>query len=179
MATSSTAAPGTTTPSRPINCRLQASGRIAAATPRMSSRLAMLLPTMVPMAIAGAPPSEAARLVTNSGAEVPKATTVSPMISGDMPASRASPTAPRTRKSANTSSMTSPAATLTSARKSMTASGRDLLARKARNEPHAGKLASRRPRFKMALRRGAVAWLTRPGLLTLIETSRRREIRIR
>ena len=53
------------------------------ATPRMRSTLAMLLPTMLPMAKPLLPPTDAMMLTANSGAEVPKATTVNPItISG-------------------------------------------------------------------------------------------------
>ena len=54
-----------------------------AATPRINKILAMLLPTMLPMAKPLFPPSEAIMFTANSGEEVPKATTVRPItISG-------------------------------------------------------------------------------------------------
>ena len=61
--------------------------------------LQMLEPTMLPTATPGEPSSAACTLVTSSGVEVPKPTSVSPMISGETPSAPAVRTAPRTRSS--------------------------------------------------------------------------------
>jgi len=74
-------------------------GAIKAATPRMRRTLTMLLPTTFPTAMAEDPDSAACKLVTNSGVEVPKPTSVSPMTIGEMPNDLAAETAPRTSSS--------------------------------------------------------------------------------
>lgn len=58
----------------------------------------MLEPTTLPTAMPGAPTSAACTLVVSSGVEAPKATSVRPINSGDMPGAAASDAAPRTRK---------------------------------------------------------------------------------
>ena len=73
--------------------------------------LAMLEPTTLPTAIPGLPIRAAWMLVTSSGVEVPKPTSVSPITSGETPNRRAVPTAPRTSTSPPTSSSTNPPAT--------------------------------------------------------------------
>ena len=75
----------------------------------MSRILAVFDPTTLPMAMAGAPSSAALSDTSNSGIEVPKPTTVSPISNGGMPSLLASEIAPRTRKSAPNVSKASPA----------------------------------------------------------------------
>ncbi len=74
----------------------------------MNSTLKMLLPTTLPSAMSGEPPSAEPTLTAISGALVPKATTVRPMISGGMPAAAARREAPRTSNSAPSTSTTNP-----------------------------------------------------------------------
>ena len=74
-------------------------GFITEATPRIRAMLAMLLPTILPTVISLAPWSAAVRHTTNSGEEVPKATTVRPIITGLMPRSFANRDAPLTSNS--------------------------------------------------------------------------------
>ena len=62
--------------------------------------LAMLEPMALPMAMPGAPSKAAIKETIISGAEVPKATTVRPITSGDTPRLRESPAAPATKRSA-------------------------------------------------------------------------------
>ena len=69
----------------------------------------MFEPTTLPNAISGDPFSTAATETIISGAEVPKATTVNPTISGGRPSRSDMATAPRTRNSPPTTSATSPA----------------------------------------------------------------------
>ncbi len=76
------------------------SGQRRAASPRISPTLKMLLPTTFPTARAALPRAAASRLTTSSGAEVPKATTVRPMITGRMRRARARLEAPLTNPSA-------------------------------------------------------------------------------
>ena len=59
-----------------------AMGKRSAANPKISPTLAMFEPTTLPTAIASAPFKVAVRLAANSGALVPKATTVRPMTKG-------------------------------------------------------------------------------------------------
>ncbi|MNY72538.1 hypothetical protein D3C86_2111180 [compost metagenome] len=69
----------------------------------------MLLPTALPMAMSPLPARAACTLTAVSGALVPKATTVRPMISGGMPNCAARRAAPRTSTSAPATSSTRPA----------------------------------------------------------------------
>ena len=55
-----------------------------AAIPTITRRLKILLPTTFPMAIPGEPPVEAIMFTASSGAEVPKDTTVKPIIRSDI-----------------------------------------------------------------------------------------------
>ena len=57
----------------------------------------MFDPTTLARAISGAPRRDAVRLAASSGAEVPKATTVSPTASGLIPTLRARRVEPVTR----------------------------------------------------------------------------------
>ena len=68
----------------------------------------MFDPTMLPTAMPGEPASEACTLVTSSGVEVPKPTSVSPISSGETPIRSAICTAPRTSPSPPRASRTSP-----------------------------------------------------------------------
>ena len=61
--------------------------------------LAMFEPTTLAIANSGTPRSDAANVAANSGAEVPKATTVSPTTSGVTPSARAKRDAWRTSSS--------------------------------------------------------------------------------
>ena len=76
------------------------SGRIRADTPKMSRMLAMLLPTTLPRAMSLLPLTPAEILTNSSGADVPKATTVSPTAVGDTCSPLASRAAPSTKRSA-------------------------------------------------------------------------------
>ena len=64
---------------------LMTKGSRTALTPRMRAMLAILEPIMLPMARASSPTRTAKKLRTNSGIEVPIATTVRPMTMGRMP----------------------------------------------------------------------------------------------
>src|SRR5690606_7807316 len=109
-AANSSDAASTTPPSR-LSARLStAIGRSSAAAPRISRMFAIFEPTMLPTAMPGEPTSAACTLVTSSGVEVPKPTSVSPIRSGDTPKHSAVRTAPRTRSSAPTTSSARPAA---------------------------------------------------------------------
>ena len=62
-------------------------GLVTAVKPKMSAILAMLEPTTLPIAISavapGATVSDATKLTASSGNDVPKATSVKPITSGD------------------------------------------------------------------------------------------------
>ena len=85
-------------------------GAISAAIPRIRRIFAILEPTMFPIAIPGEPSIEASMLVTSSGIEVPKPTSVMPISSGDMPSRSAVAAAPRTSISPPAISSTRPPA---------------------------------------------------------------------
>ncbi len=93
-------------------CSSTSSGVISAEMPRISSTLAMLLPTTLPIARSGLPASAEPTDTAISGALVPKATTVRPTTSGDTPKETASREAPRTSTSAPTTSTARPAANI-------------------------------------------------------------------
>ena len=95
--------------SRRSSVRSATSGHKIALTPATTSRLKMFDPTMLPTAISFAPSSAAVTLTASSGADVPKATMVRPMISGDTPRRRARPDAPETNQSAPLTSRAKPA----------------------------------------------------------------------
>ena len=69
--------------SRRMDTRVTSMGQIMALTPRMSRMFIVLLPTMLPMARPGLPLAHENTLTIISGNEVPKATMVRPMMSGD------------------------------------------------------------------------------------------------
>ena len=69
--------------SRRIETRLTSMGQIIELTPRMSRMFIVLLPMMLPMAKPGLPLAHENMLTIISGNDVPKATMVRPMISGD------------------------------------------------------------------------------------------------
>ncbi|CAM5489405.1 hypothetical protein SSTU70S_03016 [Stutzerimonas stutzeri] len=75
----------------------------------MNSTLKMLLPITLPTAISPWSATADCTLTAISGVLVPKATTVRPMISGEMPNCAASRAAPRTSNSAPATSSTRPA----------------------------------------------------------------------
>jgi len=81
-------------------CSSTSSGVISAEMPRISSTLAMLLPTTLPIARSGLPASAEPTDTAISGALVPKATTVRPTTSGETPKETARREAPRTSTSA-------------------------------------------------------------------------------
>jgi hypothetical protein len=91
-----------------ISWRATSSGATSALRPRISRTLAMLLPTTLPTAMAGAPRSAASTPIASSGALVPNATTVRPTTSGDKPVATASRAAPRIISSAPPTSSTRP-----------------------------------------------------------------------
>ena len=78
-------APTSVMASRQTRIRSVGMARMAAAPPRMKPRLKMLDPTMLPTEIESRPSKAATSVTPNSGAEVPKATTVSPMTSWEIP----------------------------------------------------------------------------------------------
>ena len=87
------------------------------AMPKMRPRLAMLLPTILPMAMSPASPlSAAVRLMTSSGILVPKATMVRPMMTGGRWNRTARREAARTRNSAPPTSSTNPPKNLRASR---------------------------------------------------------------
>ncbi len=88
--------------------RWMTSGAIRADTPRMNSTLKMLLPTTLPTAMSLLPWSTAPTETAVSGALVPKATTVRPTTSGEMPKETASLAAPRTSSEAPATRAISP-----------------------------------------------------------------------
>ena len=63
---------------------LTETGAIIAVTPIMASVLNILLPTTFPMAMSVSPDNAAIQLTTSSGADVPKATIVSPITRVEM-----------------------------------------------------------------------------------------------
>ncbi len=91
------------------SCWSTTSGATRALRPSTNSTLKMLLPTILPSAMSGAPVRLACRLTASSGELVPKATTVSPITSGEIPIAAANRDAPRTRASAPTMRSTIPA----------------------------------------------------------------------
>ena len=76
------------------------SGQTAADRPATISRLKMFEPTTLPTAISFAPRRAAVTLTASSGMDVPNATMVRPISSGDTPSLRASADAPATNLSA-------------------------------------------------------------------------------
>ena len=83
-------------------------GHTTAERPTIISVLKRLLPTMLPILIAGAPWMLAKRLTMNSGSEVPKATMVRPMTISGILKRRASATEPSVSLSAPTSTKAAP-----------------------------------------------------------------------
>jgi hypothetical protein len=76
-------------------------GNINAATPRITKVLIILLPIILVKAMSVVFESkEAIKFTTNSGVEVPKATTVSPITKSDTLNLLANPEAPSTKKCA-------------------------------------------------------------------------------
>ena len=73
------------------------SGRIIAAIPSTKNMLEILLPKILPIAISDDPDAAENKLITNSGAEVPKATTVRPITIGEIPNRFANEAAPFTK----------------------------------------------------------------------------------
>ena len=67
------------------SCSETFNGEISAATPSMNRTLKTLLPTTLPMTIDEFPEREALIPTASSGALVPKATIVRPMIKGGIP----------------------------------------------------------------------------------------------
>ena len=84
-------------------------GLIMAAMPRIRKILAILLPRTLPIARSVVPRPEAMILTTSSGMEVPKATTVRPMVKSEIRMRRAKAADPSTRRSAPLISSTKPA----------------------------------------------------------------------
>ena len=82
--------------------------QMSAETPRMSSMFAMLLPTTFPIERSAEPVAAEVAETASSGMDVPNATTVSPMTSGDTRHFSATPAAPSTKKSAPLTRSTSP-----------------------------------------------------------------------
>ena len=84
-------------------------GRITAASPRTSATLVMFEPNTLPTARSPEPSIPATRLTTNSGADVPRATTVAPTITGESPKPIARREAVHTRSNAPVSRTPRPA----------------------------------------------------------------------
>ena len=89
------------------------SGMIAAVTPRIKRTLKMFDPTTLPMAKSGLPLRAESTLTVSSGAEVPKATIVSPITRFEMRNRLATAAAPSVRALAPTRISTSPMTTKT------------------------------------------------------------------
>ncbi len=83
-------------------------GTTMAVTPIITNTLNMLLPTTLPTASSLLPFTAEKTLMASSGAEVPKATTVSPTTRSDMPIRLAIADAPSVRKLAPPNISTSP-----------------------------------------------------------------------
>ncbi len=88
-----------TAPSRRKAARPTAMGAITALTPRINRIFAILEPTTLPAATAGAPFRVEESEVVSSGVEVPNPTITRPIRSGETLRLRASPDAPRTSAS--------------------------------------------------------------------------------
>ena len=99
-------------PSRRTALTSQTMGKMIAGKPSTSRILAMFEPTTLPTAISGAPLNTASKLTTNSGEEVPQATTVRPITRGGTDSRCARVTAPRTNTSPPIRSSTKPPATI-------------------------------------------------------------------
>jgi hypothetical protein len=84
-------------------------GVTTADNPKIIRTLKILLPTALPKAISPCPVALDITLTASSGALVPKATTVNPIINGDIPNAAADFAAPLTNASAPTISNTNPA----------------------------------------------------------------------
>ena len=80
-----------------IELRDTTRGYIMAVTPSIKAILAIFDPTTLPIAISGFPLKAACILTRSSGAEVPKATIVIPITSGEILNLEAIDTAPLTR----------------------------------------------------------------------------------
>ena len=78
------------------------------AIPRIKPIFAILLPTILPIEISELPCNAAKRLTDNSGKDVPKATSVNPIINGEMPKDRANFAEPLTKISAPPSKIPAP-----------------------------------------------------------------------
>lgn len=105
----STAAPSMTHWS---NCRIRAltaNGCTSAATPRIPSRLKILLPRILPIATSACRRSAAITETVNSGSDVPTATSVRPITACETPQCSAIPTAPVTSSRDPPMSKASPA----------------------------------------------------------------------
>ena len=83
-------------------------GRIIAVTPKIRKILAILLPNTFPMAIPELPLKLAIKLTINSGKEVPKETTVSPIVISEIFIFFATAEDPVTKKSAPFTRHTNP-----------------------------------------------------------------------
>jgi hypothetical protein len=81
---------------------------MSAAIPSIRKIFMILLPNTLPIAKSELPFREAKTFITNSGKEVPKATTVSPITKGDRFARRPSETDPFTNQLAPSMSTANP-----------------------------------------------------------------------
>jgi hypothetical protein len=84
-------------------------GHTRAVTPTINKTLAMFDPTMLPIAISGTPFNAACTDTKSSGVNVPKPTTVKPMMNGEIDILCAMLTLPRTRASPPRNRPTKPA----------------------------------------------------------------------
>ena len=95
--------------SRVIIVRWITMGRTIAVIPIIANMLKMLEPMTLPIAIPEFPPIADTPEITNSGVEVPNATTVSPTTRSEMPKRRANAEAPSVNALAPISITTNPA----------------------------------------------------------------------
>lgn len=99
MTLSATGAATATAKFRVTWARIMASGPNSNATPKISAKLATLLPSASPKEISGSPASPDWMATVNSGLDVAKAATVAAMMLGATRAAEAIPTVPRTNSS--------------------------------------------------------------------------------
>jgi hypothetical protein len=91
-----------------MSCLDTNSGAMMDESPRIKRILKILLPKTLPSAMSAWPAMDDLMLTASSGELVPKATTVSPIIRGEIPSPEAIFEAPRTKISAPTIRKTSP-----------------------------------------------------------------------
>ena len=91
-----------------IESLLTGIGAIRLVTPSTKAKLQILEPMTLPIVMSGLPVKAACMLINNSGADVPKATIVTPTTKGEILNRRAILEAPRTKRSPPMIKVTSP-----------------------------------------------------------------------